>query len=83
MMQVPLIEEDELLSAQDLIDFTPIHRCCQIFNVIVSAVFLRYEIYTYTTLIFNSLIISSFRKLLLFLFLQFAPIIYVVYRILG
>ncbi|KAL3981604.1 Exocyst complex subunit Sec15-like family protein [Acanthocheilonema viteae] len=33
-MQIPLLEEDELLSAQDLIDFTPIHRCCQIFNVI-------------------------------------------------
>lgn len=33
-MQISLPEEDELLSAQDLIDFTPIHRCCQIFNVI-------------------------------------------------
>ncbi|VDD94048.1 unnamed protein product [Enterobius vermicularis] len=29
-----LQEEDELLSAQDLIDFTPVHRCCQIFNVL-------------------------------------------------
>ncbi|VDK43756.1 unnamed protein product [Anisakis simplex] len=27
-------DEDELLSAQDLIDFTPVHRCCQIFNVL-------------------------------------------------
>ncbi|CAJ0575891.1 unnamed protein product, partial [Mesorhabditis spiculigera] len=27
-------EEDEKLSAQDLIDFTPVHRCCQIFNVL-------------------------------------------------
>lgn len=40
-MQIPLLEEDELLSAQDLIDFTPIHRCCQIFNVIVSIAFLH------------------------------------------
>uniref|UniRef100_A0A0N5ALF3 Exocyst complex component n=1 Tax=Syphacia muris TaxID=451379 RepID=A0A0N5ALF3_9BILA len=27
-------DDDELLSAQDLIDFTPVHRCCQIFNVL-------------------------------------------------
>ncbi|MFH4980881.1 hypothetical protein AB6A40_007590 [Gnathostoma spinigerum] len=27
-------EQDDLLSAQDLIDFTPVHRCCQIFNVL-------------------------------------------------
>uniref|UniRef100_A0A1I8ATR9 Exocyst complex component n=1 Tax=Steinernema glaseri TaxID=37863 RepID=A0A1I8ATR9_9BILA len=27
-------DDDENLSAQDLIDFTPIHRCCQIFNVL-------------------------------------------------
>ncbi|CAI5453981.1 unnamed protein product [Caenorhabditis angaria] len=27
-------EDDEQLSAQDLIDFTPVHRCCQIFNVL-------------------------------------------------
>ncbi|VDN08177.1 unnamed protein product [Thelazia callipaeda] len=32
--QVISAEEDEQLSAQDLIDFTPVHRCCQIFNVI-------------------------------------------------
>lgn len=43
-MQISLPEEDELLSAQDLIDFTPIHRCCQIFNVIVSIAILQYEI---------------------------------------
>ncbi|VDN34027.1 unnamed protein product [Gongylonema pulchrum] len=35
IVQMPILDEDELLSAQDLIDFTPIHRCCQIFNVIV------------------------------------------------
>ncbi|VDK56549.1 unnamed protein product, partial [Cylicostephanus goldi] len=27
-------EDDEKVSAQDLIDFTPVHRCCQIFNVL-------------------------------------------------
>ncbi|VDN58698.1 unnamed protein product [Dracunculus medinensis] len=32
--QIPMLEEDELMSAQDLIDFTPVHRCCQIFNVL-------------------------------------------------
>ncbi|KAK6732570.1 hypothetical protein RB195_016751 [Necator americanus] len=28
------LEDDEKVSAQDLIDFTPVHRCCQIFNVL-------------------------------------------------
>ncbi|CAL2051197.1 unnamed protein product [Caenorhabditis brenneri] len=28
------LEDDEQVSAQDLIDFTPVHRCCQIFNVL-------------------------------------------------
>ncbi|VDM64919.1 unnamed protein product [Angiostrongylus costaricensis] len=30
------LEDDEKVSAQDLIDFTPVHRCCQIFNVLGS-----------------------------------------------
>lgn len=34
--QASVHDDDELLSAQDLIDFTPVHRCCQIFNVLVS-----------------------------------------------
>ncbi|VDL77689.1 unnamed protein product [Nippostrongylus brasiliensis] len=28
------MQDDEKVSAQDLIDFTPVHRCCQIFNVL-------------------------------------------------
>ncbi|WKX95838.1 hypothetical protein Q1695_012353 [Nippostrongylus brasiliensis] len=28
------VDDDEKVSAQDLIDFTPVHRCCQIFNVL-------------------------------------------------
>uniref|UniRef100_A0A915BPH7 Exocyst complex component n=2 Tax=Parascaris univalens TaxID=6257 RepID=A0A915BPH7_PARUN len=32
--QASVHDDDELLSAQDLIDFTPVHRCCQIFNVL-------------------------------------------------
>uniref|UniRef100_A0A0N4YC48 Exocyst complex component 6 (inferred by orthology to a C. elegans protein) n=1 Tax=Nippostrongylus brasiliensis TaxID=27835 RepID=A0A0N4YC48_NIPBR len=28
------LQDDEKVSAQDLIDFTPVHRCCQIFNVL-------------------------------------------------
>uniref|UniRef100_A0A1I7TR37 Exocyst complex component n=1 Tax=Caenorhabditis tropicalis TaxID=1561998 RepID=A0A1I7TR37_9PELO len=28
------VEDDEQMSAQDLIDFTPVHRYCQIFNVL-------------------------------------------------
>ncbi|PAV62595.1 hypothetical protein WR25_26425 isoform B [Diploscapter pachys] len=27
-------DEDETMSAQDIIDYTPVHRCCQIFNVL-------------------------------------------------
>ncbi|KJH51420.1 hypothetical protein DICVIV_02434 [Dictyocaulus viviparus] len=34
--ELVLFQEDEKVSAQDLIDFTPVHRCCQIFNVLGS-----------------------------------------------
>lgn len=43
VVRVPVLEDDELLSAQDLIDFTPVHRCCQIFNVLVCFLVLGHD----------------------------------------
>uniref|UniRef100_A0A915DX01 Exocyst complex component EXOC6/Sec15 N-terminal domain-containing protein n=1 Tax=Ditylenchus dipsaci TaxID=166011 RepID=A0A915DX01_9BILA len=37
------LSEEENLSAQDMIDFGPVHRCCQIFNVLGDKE--RFEVY--------------------------------------